>query len=166
MRLSSPPLLNNHPGTVHFSISYVSDTDECFLHTSEVPDMKTACNEAGNLVIRLDRCIALVGDIKVEFYNKPKVMRKKNILLRFWFNTYFVNELRKGKCLFVVCIEFERIHCPLVTENNGGSDPNLEYVLTKNEIDFALKDKQNKLFPADFKVNICLIAKYIRVRQR
>lgn len=32
------------------------------------------------------------------------------------------------------------------------SDPYLEYVLTKNEIDYAHKDKQNKLYPPDFKV--------------
>lgn len=101
MRLSSPALPNNHQGTVHFSISYVFDTKECCVYSSEVPDVKKSSNAAGNLVIGLDRCIALAGDIKVEFYNKPKVMRKKNILFRFWFNTYFVNDLQKGMASLV-----------------------------------------------------------------
>lgn len=35
---------------------------------------------------------------------------------------------------------------------DDGCNPYLEYVLTKNEIDNAHKDKQNKLYPPDFKV--------------
>lgn len=62
------------------------------VYTSEVPDVKKSTNADGYLVIPLDRCIALVGDIKVEFYSKAKLMRKKSTLFRFWFNTYFVNK--------------------------------------------------------------------------
>lgn len=73
--------------------------------------MKKASNAAGNLVIGLDRCIALAGDIKVEFYNKPKVMRKKNILFRFWFNTYFVNDLQKGKSVAHLSLKKTYYYC-------------------------------------------------------
>lgn len=97
IKLLSPPLLNNHQGPMHFSISYVNaDSKECNIYTSEVPDVKKSTNSDGHLVIGLDRCIALAGDIKVDFYCKAKVTRKKNILFRFWFNTYFVNQVHAG----------------------------------------------------------------------
>lgn len=94
----SPPLLKDHQGPMHFSISYANVTDPKDIYTAEVPDVKKSTNSEGQLVIGLDRCIALAGDIKVEFYCKAKVMRKKSILFRFWFNTYFVDKLHAGKC--------------------------------------------------------------------
>lgn len=86
---------------MHFSISYVKDSKECNIYTSEVPDVKKSTNTDGSIVIRLDRCIALAGDIKVEFYSKAKVTRKKCILFRFWFNTYFVNETSTGNFIIL-----------------------------------------------------------------
>lgn len=83
---------------MHFSISYGNVKDPKDIYTAEVPDVKKSTNSEGQLVIGLDRCIALAGDIKVEFYCKAKVMRKRSTLFRFWFNTFFVNQLHAGKC--------------------------------------------------------------------
>lgn len=48
-------------------------------------------SNADGIVITLDKCRTLSGDIKVEFYMKPRISRKKT-LFSFWFNTYFVSE--------------------------------------------------------------------------
>lgn len=45
----------------------------------------------GGIVIKVDRCKALAGDIKIEFYGK-NMMRNRKKLFSFWFNTYFVSE--------------------------------------------------------------------------
>lgn len=81
------PLLNNHQGTGYYGISYVSDGKEYKVFTS---DIKKTYNSDGNLVITLDRCIALAGDVKVEFFTKNIITKEK--LFHFWFNTYFVSD--------------------------------------------------------------------------
>lgn len=84
-------------------------------------------NANDGIVITLDSCKALSGDIKVEFYMKPRISRKKT-LFSFWFNTYFVSErendgksdqnklLRRAKFFFLrfffcVCAETNSIQC-------------------------------------------------------
>lgn len=67
------------------------ETTEHNVYTEKVPDVKKSTTNAdGYFVIDLDRCIALAGDIKVEFYIKSKVTRAKKKFFRFWFNTFFV----------------------------------------------------------------------------
>lgn len=61
-------------------------------------------HNSDGIVITLDSCKTLSGDIKVEFYMKPRISRKKT-LFSFWFNTYFVSERENdGKC-DVICKE-------------------------------------------------------------
>lgn len=48
-------------------------------------------NSTDGIVITLDSCKTLSGDIKVEFYIKSRIQRKKT-LFSFWFNTYFVSD--------------------------------------------------------------------------
>lgn len=55
-------------------------------------------SNADGIVITLDSCKTLSGDIKVEFYIKSRIQRNKT-LFSFWFNTYFVSERENdGKC--------------------------------------------------------------------
>ncbi|XP_055298204.1 phosphatidylinositol 3,4,5-trisphosphate 3-phosphatase cnrN [Sitodiplosis mosellana] len=91
-------------------------------------------NTSDCIVITLDSCKALSGDIKVEFYMKPRISRKKT-LFSFWFNTYFVSEREND------------------ADNNN---PFIEYGLTKSEIDNACKDIHCKSFPANFEVRVKL----------
>ncbi|KAJ8977396.1 hypothetical protein NQ317_013300 [Molorchus minor] len=89
--------------------------------------------------IKLDYCLPLTGDIKIEFYNKS--MMRKEKLFQFWFNTFFITD---------------------VVDINGyvdriGSGEDSCYVLSfeKNELDIVnKKDKQNKVFSADFKLTL------------
>lgn len=54
-------------------------------------------NCSDGIVIKLDSCKPLSGDIKVEFYTK-QMMRRKT-LFTFWFNTFFESErMNDGKC--------------------------------------------------------------------
>ncbi|XP_066994326.2 phosphatidylinositol 3,4,5-trisphosphate 3-phosphatase and dual-specificity protein phosphatase PTEN isoform X2 [Anabrus simplex] len=46
---------------------------------------------SNSLHIRLDKYLTLQGDIKVEFFNRPKMKRKEK-MFHFWFNTFFVRD--------------------------------------------------------------------------
>lgn len=48
-------------------------------------------NSSDGIVIKLDSCKPLSGDIKVEFYTKQMMPRRKP-LFSFWFNTFFESE--------------------------------------------------------------------------
>lgn len=48
-------------------------------------------NGSDGIVIKLASCKLLAGDIKVEFYTKPMMSRRKT-LFSFWFNTFFESE--------------------------------------------------------------------------
>lgn len=103
---------------MHFKISYVFNDKECLACKDEVPDSKKSNSTdgagggvtsggsgigiggigsggvgsgTGGIVIKIDRCKALAGDIKIEFYGK-NMMRNRKKLFSFWFNTYFVSE--------------------------------------------------------------------------
>ena len=45
--------------------------------------------------IKLDRCLLLVGDVKIEF-SCTQILKHKQKLFHFWFNTYFINEITNG----------------------------------------------------------------------
>lgn len=66
------------------------NAEECIAYKDEVPDIKKSNTDNGGIVIKLDKCKALAGDIKIDFYGKHMMRKKK--LFSFWFNTYFVNE--------------------------------------------------------------------------
>lgn len=134
--LSPPPILNSYQGSVHFSISNMEGAK---IYNANVPDFKKSHgnNLDGCISIRLDQCIPLVGDVKVEFYCK-NVVRKKDKLFHFWFNTYFANELA------------EEIHSPQCEQ------PTMIYKFKKHELDHAHKDKQDKIYPPDFEVQLLL----------
>lgn len=91
---------------MHFKISNVfkqkeKDKEiekESLVYKDEVPDSKKSNSMEGasgggnsSIVIKLDRCKTICGDIKIEFYSK-NMMRNRKKLFSFWFNTYFVSE--------------------------------------------------------------------------
>ncbi|XP_055642880.1 uncharacterized protein LOC129779428 isoform X3 [Toxorhynchites rutilus septentrionalis] len=80
---------------------------------------------------KLDYCMPLAGDVKIEFV-KSSVLRKEK-RCHFWFNTYFVEKSARKD-----------------------ADGNLLLVLSKSEIDDAHKDKHHKEYPNNFTVEVVL----------
>lgn len=138
--MTAAPHLSLHSSSVHFSISFIADSKETCLYSAELPDVKRTLNAAGQLVIQLTQCMPLAGDVKVELFHKAKLMRKRQVLLRFWFNTFFVSEL------------FSTRRHTTSDEKNAQLDW-LEFSMKKEEIDFAHKDKEHRQFPSDFQVS-------------
>ncbi|XP_055549699.1 uncharacterized protein LOC129732659 isoform X1 [Wyeomyia smithii] len=83
-----------------------------------------------SLVAKLDYCMPLAGDVKIEFA-KSLVLRKEK-RCHFWFNTYFVEKLAMN------------------------AESNLLLTFGKSEIDDAHKDKQHKEYPNNFTVTMIL----------
>ncbi|KAG8230441.1 hypothetical protein J437_LFUL014705 [Ladona fulva] len=83
IHLEPLPACNGGQGCLQFVVSQSSTK----VH-SQVYEVKKGTT---SMLIRIDRYVPLQGDIKVEFFNKPKLMRKEK-LFQFWFNTFFVTE--------------------------------------------------------------------------
>lgn len=153
--LNPVPQFAGGQGSISFSISQqtILEDGEKFtqklkkLRKNDVYEVKKGGQSPFS--IKLDYCLPLSGDIKVEFYNKPKIGPRKK-LFRFWFNTFFV------------C---ERIDVNGFMDLNGtNSDDTSTYVLNfkKNELDIINKKiKQDKVFSQDFQV--CIFIYYIKI---
>ncbi|XP_070492620.1 phosphatidylinositol 3,4,5-trisphosphate 3-phosphatase and dual-specificity protein phosphatase PTEN isoform X2 [Chironomus tepperi] len=107
-------------GTLTFSITMAGSK----VYNEQMTELKRVDNYVS---IKLDRCLLLVGDVKIEF-SSTQILKHKQKLFHFWFNTYFINEI-----------------------NNVDSDGNVIFELNKPEIDDAHKDKQ-KMFNENFKI--------------
>ncbi|CAH1738521.1 phosphatidylinositol 3,4,5-trisphosphate 3-phosphatase and dual-specificity protein phosphatase PTEN isoform X1 [Aphis gossypii] len=141
------------------------------VYSSDVQDMR---RNASDVTIRLTQMTQVLGDVKVECYNKHK-MKKKEKLFHFWFNTFFVCEpavTENGNRENKHCGQQDKtVHSNGMDDstnfrfpNNqmrthsvghvGGSDNRLLTLnMNKWELD-GHKDKQNKLFSADFHVSL------------
>ena len=139
------PTFAGGQGYVCFSISQQTLQEQGDQHTQKCNKLyKSGVYEVkkgvSKLVINMDLCVVLVGDIKIEFYNKSKIGRKERVF-QFWFNTFFVVNQADNSNGFI--------------EQNGSGACEQTYVLTlkKDELDIVnKKDKQNKVFSADFQV--------------
>lgn len=148
------PQFNGAQGSLQFSISEFTKK----VYTSNIYEIKKG---SPSITIRLDQTIPLTGDIKLDFVNKPKMMRKEK-LFHFWFNTFFVqNNLSHNN------VENGNVRHSTGSAGSAASGPprkstlsldasenrTLSLTLDKWELDDAHKDKQNKLFHPDFKVS-------------
>lgn len=62
----------------------------------QLPEFKRAADEQQqHVVAKLDYCMPLAGDVKVELV-KSSVLRKEK-RCHFWFNTYFVEKAARSK---------------------------------------------------------------------
>lgn len=154
------PNFNGGQGILQFNI-WQSNVK---LFTSQVYEVKKECQ---SLKIPLDQCIPLNGDIKLEFFNKPKMKRKEK-LFHFWFNTFFVRDEVNEKpengsgTDGLRALSFDdQMREPYHPSRRlrSASQPNINVdlktlilSLTKWELDDAHKDKANKVYNADFKV--------------
>ncbi|XP_064600647.1 phosphatidylinositol 3,4,5-trisphosphate 3-phosphatase and dual-specificity protein phosphatase PTEN-like [Liolophura sinensis] len=98
-----------------------------------------------NMYLDVPQPLPVCGDIKIDFYNKPKMMKKEK-MLHFWFNTFFVGEEEQpeeqnGQ-------SFHKCH------SGSAGGPLLTLTLAKSDLDRANKDKLHKLFSPNFKVKL------------
>ncbi|XP_033752891.1 phosphatidylinositol 3,4,5-trisphosphate 3-phosphatase and dual-specificity protein phosphatase PTEN-like isoform X2 [Pecten maximus] len=92
----------------------------------------------------VESSVPLCGDIKVVFYNKPR-MKGKEKMFQFWFNTFFVNvdEQPNGT----------RTYCAGEMAPSEHSKT-LYMSLYKDDLDKANKDKSHKLFSPNFQAKL------------
>lgn len=133
--MSPPPMLNGGQCSPELTVSQAH------------PPFKTAggaevCRGGGALRVCLSSCTPLVGDVRVDVYNKHKMKMRKQKLFHFWFNTFFV----------AAELGAQRLQ-PLA------DSPSLEafkLTLNKWQLDEAHKDKEHKYYSEDFKVELII----------
>ncbi|XP_078319615.1 phosphatidylinositol 3,4,5-trisphosphate 3-phosphatase and dual-specificity protein phosphatase PTEN-like [Crassostrea virginica] len=92
-----------------------------------------------------EQSVPLCGDIKVVFYNKPRLTKKKEKMFQFWFNTFFV-----GKDDYSIPFQYSNGKTPTMEGLSVSKQLNL--TLSKAELDKANKDKSHRFFSPNFKV--------------
>lgn len=166
--LSLEPVPTFNGGTcTPFFLLWKSDSSSMEkLYASPVLEVRKG--SGAPLCFRLTRAVPLRGDIKVEVYNKPKMMKKEK-MFQFWFNTFFVPPSCSGSVgggssagsgvgrgdahpngvaggAGAAATEF-RVH-------NGGDEETRTLVLYKEDLDKAYKDTAHSKFSKDFKVSL------------
>lgn len=141
LKLQPPPNFNGDPSFM----LWASGSKMMKLYTSPVLEAR----KNSPLHFSLPNGICLRGDIKVEFYTKPKMMAKEK-MFQFWFNTFFVPHEHKE-----------------MTESNGvaggemrvhnGEEDVRTLVLFKDDLDKAYKDTQHTKFSKNFKVSLVFV---------
>ncbi|XP_045500142.1 phosphatidylinositol 3,4,5-trisphosphate 3-phosphatase and dual-specificity protein phosphatase PTEN isoform X1 [Colias croceus] len=133
--MSPPPALTAHC-TLEITVAQAEPSFKTMLGAHEA--------RRGGRAVRVapQSCTPLCGDVRLDVYAKQKMMMRKERLFHLWFNTFFVT----------ACVGSQPVPSP-------HDSPNLEtfkLTLNKWELDDAHKDKQHKLYSADFKVEIII----------
>ncbi|CAG4982191.1 unnamed protein product [Colias eurytheme] len=133
--MSPPPALTAHC-TLEITVAQAEPSFKTMLGAHEA--------RRGGRAVRVSpqSCTPLCGDVRLDVYAKQKMMMRKERLFHLWFNTFFVT----------ACVGSQPVPSP-------HDSPNLEtfkLTLNKWELDDAHKDKQHKLYSADFKVEIII----------
>lgn len=134
IRFETVPMFTNGSCYPYFVI-YRSKTRMC-----ASPVYEGAKKGEGVVDMELAKQQPVCSDIKIEFFNKPKMMKKEK-MFHFWFNTFFVDTT-------------EESWKNSKAGTNGVKEMCLTLTFTKNEIDKANKDKAHKLFSPNFKVKL------------
>ncbi|GBP49499.1 Phosphatidylinositol 3,4,5-trisphosphate 3-phosphatase and dual-specificity protein phosphatase PTEN [Eumeta japonica] len=138
LALSPPPTLNGGQCTLELWVAPAAAATT--LGSAKLPacSYEMRRNES-EIRMSLNHCTPLAGDVRVELYSKPKMMRKEK-LFHFWFNTYFVTQQ-------VGAVKVKPPdNCPDVEV--------FKLCLNKWQLDDAHKDKQHKLYSPNFKVEL------------
>ncbi|XP_065157143.1 phosphatidylinositol 3,4,5-trisphosphate 3-phosphatase and dual-specificity protein phosphatase PTEN isoform X2 [Atheta coriaria] len=174
IRLEPPPTFGNRQVELHFSVYNTREGGESG-EPAPAP-MKVYKSTAveltrteQNYTVRFRTNIALRGDVKIELHSKSMIS-KKSKLFQFWFNTFFVDEEvpSGGAGPSQPPPQDANGYLNNSASNNqpqptaavtGGNRP-LTMCLRKGELDIvSKKDKQNKMFSADFKITLFFLKK-------
>ncbi|XP_060071701.1 phosphatidylinositol 3,4,5-trisphosphate 3-phosphatase and dual-specificity protein phosphatase PTEN-like [Ylistrum balloti] len=96
----------------------------------------------------VESSVPLCGDIKVVFYNKPRLKGKEK-MFQFWFNTFFVNV--DGSCSDHP--NGTKTYCAGEMTPSDHSK-RLNMTLMKEDLDKANKDKSHRLFSPNFQAKL------------
>ncbi|XP_024945028.1 phosphatidylinositol 3,4,5-trisphosphate 3-phosphatase and dual-specificity protein phosphatase PTEN isoform X3 [Cephus cinctus] len=166
IKLDPVPIFNGGQGYLHFMISESNKR----IYSSDVYEVRKGMH---SITIPLERSITITGDIRVDFFNRPK-MKRKDKLFHFWFNTFFVrdhltSEYDNGdvpveRSTRALSCDGTAMELPMVATNAkartgslaslGPMPPTLVLSIDKWGLDDAHKDKHHKLYSADFKVSL------------
>ncbi|CAG0882877.1 unnamed protein product [Darwinula stevensoni] len=167
------PTYNSQGGcSAQFNIWQSGTSSPFKLYSSKTLEAR---RNAGYLHVELPLQVTLCGDIKFEFFNKTKMMKKEK-MFQFWFNTFFVDEeeppAQNGapknshsdrQDQAVSSVKTRSLTCPLPLTMNSITDSmcfprgkRLRLKLWKHQLDKAHKDRTHRLFPENFHVTLYL----------
>ncbi|CAB3988947.1 Phosphatidylinositol 3,4,5-trisphosphate 3-phosphatase and dual-specificity phosphatase PTEN [Paramuricea clavata] len=110
---------------------------------------ESATKDAKNICFNLPQPLPVCGDIKVQFYNKDSRFGKKDLMFQFWFNTFFVSGLTPPP---------SEAEPTMMTQNFKDQDDEVGatswFELHKEDLDKANKDKKNKIYSPNFKLQV------------
>ncbi|XP_017885342.1 phosphatidylinositol 3,4,5-trisphosphate 3-phosphatase and dual-specificity protein phosphatase PTEN isoform X2 [Ceratina calcarata] len=166
IQLDPAPIFHGGQGYLHCVISESKKK----VFSSEIVEVRKGMSTVS---ISLTHSVALTGDIRVDFFNRPKMKRKEK-LFHFWFNTFFVRdyltpeydngELPVERSTRALSYDGATMELPMVIPpmkprtgslaTLGPMPPTLLLSIDKWGLDDAHKDIQHKVYSEDFKVSL------------
>ncbi|XP_076285741.1 phosphatase and tensin-like protein isoform X4 [Lasioglossum baleicum] len=166
IELDPAPIFHGGQGYLHCVISESKKR----IFSSDIVEVRKGI---ATVCIPLKHSVALTGDIRVDFFNRPKMKRKEK-LFHFWFNTFFVRdyftpeydngELPIDRSTRALSCDGTTMELPMVMSQMkpragslaslGPMPPTLVLSIDKWGLDDAHKDKHHKAYSADFKVSL------------
>ncbi|XP_076755998.1 phosphatase and tensin-like protein isoform X3 [Xylocopa sonorina] len=169
IQLDPAPIFHGGQGYLHCVISESKKK----IFSSDIVEVRKGMRSVS---IPLKHNVALTGDIRVDFFNRPKMKRKVFVekLFHFWFNTFFVRdyltpeydngELPVERSTRALSCDGTTMELPMVMPHMkpragslaslGPMPPTLVLSIDKWGLDDAHKDKHHKVYSADFKVSL------------
>nr|XP_031849649.1 phosphatidylinositol 3,4,5-trisphosphate 3-phosphatase and dual-specificity protein phosphatase PTEN isoform X5 [Nomia melanderi] len=166
IELDPAPIFHGGQGYLHCVISESKER----IFSSDIVEVRKGIS---TVCIPLKHSVALTGDVRVDFFNRPKMKRKEK-LFHFWFNTFFVRdcftpeydngELPIDRSTRALSCDGTTMELPMVMPHVkprtgslaslGPMPATLVLSIDKWGLDNAHKDKHHKAYSADFKVSL------------